>query len=255
LIQADAKPADFLRIAHRGASFECPENTLSAFRRAIELGAGMIECDLQVTADGHVVVIHDWTVDRTTDGSGLIRDMTLAELKQLDAGSWHDARFAGERLPTLEEVLDAVLVHGDLNLELKSRGGTDEARRLALTTVAAVSQRQALGRVIFSSFDPTLLAAVREIAPDAAIGVLWMGAPFDLAFALADQLGAVALHPQVTAVDVALVQEASRRSLRVHAWTVNSVEDMVTLARLGVQGIISDYPGRLLEARARLLVA
>src|SRR5262249_20655574 len=88
---AKHQPADFVRIAHRGASAECPENTLAAFRQALKLGAQMIECDLQLTADGHVVVIHDWTLTRTTNGSGAVRDLPLAAIRGLDAGSWRDA--------------------------------------------------------------------------------------------------------------------------------------------------------------------
>src|SRR3990172_9877913 len=92
-------------IAHRGASGSCPENTLAAFRRAAALGADMIELDVQLTRDGEVVVIHDWTLDRTTSGTGPVRACSLAELRRLDAGAWFDAAFAGERVPTLGEVL------------------------------------------------------------------------------------------------------------------------------------------------------
>ncbi|MBZ0251997.1 MAG: hypothetical protein K8I02_01540, partial [Candidatus Methylomirabilis sp.] len=92
-----------LRIAHRGASGECPENTLAAFGRALEIGVDMVEFDVHLSRDGVPVVIHDDDVRRTTDGRGLVKDLTLAELRRLDAGGWKDARFAGERIPTLEE--------------------------------------------------------------------------------------------------------------------------------------------------------
>ena len=98
---------------------------MASFRRALEQGAQMIECDLQLTADGHVVIIHDWTVDRTTDGTGVVCDLALDELRGLDAGSWKDSRFAGEAIPTLEETLDAVLPGAELNLELKCRGSAE----------------------------------------------------------------------------------------------------------------------------------
>src|SRR5882724_3779576 len=94
---------EFERIGHRGAAAECPENTLASFARAIELGVTMIECDLQLTADGHVVIFHDWTVERTSNGSGVVRELPLAAIRGLDAGSWRDVRFAGERVPTLDE--------------------------------------------------------------------------------------------------------------------------------------------------------
>lgn len=250
---AAGKPANFLRIAHRGASRECPENTLVAFRRAVEQRAQMIECDLQLAADGSVVVMHDWTVDRTTDGSGAVSDLSLAELRRLDAGRWHGERFAGERVPTLDEVLDTALPHVRLNLELKCRSPGRSAHRLALAVVAAVSQREALDRVIFSSFDVATLEALREVSPHARIGLLWSLPPYDLAWELAAQLGAVALHPRADVLDGATVAEAHARGLSVHAWTVNDADRMVELARMGTDGLFSDLPGRLLEARARLL--
>lgn len=247
------KLADFLRIGHRGSSAECPENTIASFRRALEQGAQMIECDLQLTADGHVVVIHDWTVERTTDGTGTVREMGLAELQALDAGSWKDPRYAGEVIPTLEETLDAVLPSGRLNLELKCRGSDEDARRLALSAVAAVAQRDAFDRVIFSSFDRASLEALRDVSTDARIGVLWVFAPFDAAFALAEEIGAGALHPRAEAVDVTVVEAARERGLAVNTWTVNEPPAILDMIRAGVDGIISDFPGRLLEARARLL--
>src|SRR5262245_679720 len=109
-----------LVIAHRGASGTCPENTLAAFRRAVEVGADMIELDVQLTRDDAVVVMHDWTLDRTTDGSGAVGERALDELRPLDAGRWFAPEFAGERVPTLAAVLDAVPI--PINVELKPRG-------------------------------------------------------------------------------------------------------------------------------------
>lgn len=247
------KLANFLRIGHRGSSAEAPENTIVSFRRALEQGAQMIECDLQLSADGHVVLIHDWTVDRTTDGAGKVAEMTMAQLEELDAGSWKDPAFAGEGIPTLEQTLDAVLPSGVLNLELKCDGSEEDARRLALSAVAAVADRDAFDRVIFSSFDRPALEALRDVSSDARIGVLWIFAPFDEAFELAERLGALALHPRAEAVDVNVCDEAHERGLVVNSWTVNETQAIFDQVRMGVDGVISDYPGRLLEARARLL--
>lgn len=216
----------------------------------MELGAAMIECDLQLTADGHVVVFHDWTVDRTSDGTGTLRELSLDTLRALDAGAWKDARFAGERIPTLAEVLDATAGRVELNLELKSRGGE---RLLALSSLAAVEAAGALGRVLFSSFDMDLLARLREASPTARIAVLWHEPDIAGAFAHAAGLGAEALHPWEAIVAPGLVAEAHGRGLAVNAWTVNPVERMLDLVGMGIDGIISDHPGRLLEARARLL--
>lgn len=247
------RESDFLRIAHRGASGECPENTMIAFRRAVEQSAAMIECDLQLTADGHVVVFHDWNLDRTTDGHGLLSSLTLQQVRALDAGAWRGDRFRGERVPTLEELLELALPRTQLNLELKSRGGAEAAHRLAMATIAAVSCRDGFGEVIFSSFNIETLEALRDVSPYAQIGLLWSVPPFDLAWELARELGAVAFHPDATTVTPDLVAQAHDRGLAVYTWTVNDLERMVELLRMGVDGLFSDFPGRLLEARARLL--
>ncbi len=249
---ARSKRADFLRIAHRGASGECPENTLQAFRRAVELGAEMIECDLQLTADGHVVVIHDESVDRTTDGTGQVHEMTLAEIRALDAGAWRGPAHDGERIPTLEEVLDTVLPLAELNLELK---GEAVGSHLVLATLLAVTRRGGLARVLFSSFDGAMLERVREASPHARIAVLWGAEPFADAWRRAGDVGAEAFHPHAGTVGADLVAEAAERGLATNVWTVNQVERVVELVAMGVSGVISDHPGRLLEARARLLAA
>jgi len=245
------RAADFLRIAHRGASSERPENTLAAFRRALELGAEGIECDLRLCADGHVVVMHDPRLERTTNGRGLVRATSLADVRRLDAGAWYGRDFTGEPVPTLEETLELVLPRAMLNLELKCEG--EDARMLALATVAAVSQRRALDRVVFSSFDFATLLRVREASPHAHIGVLWNERRFGEAWERAREVGAIAVHPRAETVGEPVIAAAHERGLLLYTWTVNSRERIVELVRGGVDGVISDYPGRLLEARAQLL--
>lgn len=241
--------ADFLRIGHRGAAAECPENTLASFARAIELGVDMIECDLQLTGDGQVVIFHDWTLERTTNGSGVVRELSLEAIRHLDAGLWREARFAGERVPMLDETLERVLPSAQLNLELKCRGPRSEARALAEAAVAAVARRSAFDRIVFSSFDGTCLEELRSASAEARIGVLWNDARFPQAFARADRVSAMALHPRAATVTPALVADAHARGLRVHVWTVNPLDEIVRLVRAGVDGVISDHPGRLAEAR------
>lgn len=244
--------ADFLRIGHRGAAAECPENTLASFVRAIELGVDMIECDLQLTGDGRVVIFHDWTLERTTNGSGIVRELSLDAIRCLDAGSWRDARFAGERVPTLDETLDRVLPSAQLNLELKCRGPRADARALAEAAVAAVAQRAAFDRIVFSSFDGACLEELRAVSAEARIGVLWNDATFPQAFARADRVSAMALHPRAATVTPETVAEAHERGLRVYVWTVNPLDEILRLVGQGVDGVISDHPGRLAEARDRL---
>lgn len=253
MVRSAGKPADFLRIGHRGAAADAPENTHASFARALELSADMIECDLQLTADGHVVIIHDWTADRTTSGKGAIAEFNADELRSFEAGSWKDPAFAGERVPTLDETLDQVLPAAMLNLELKCQGTAEEGRRLAITAVAAVRQRDAMGKVLFSSFNPEVLNELREVAPEAPIGVLWHHEDYSLAFEIARHLGAISLHPWEATITPEVVAVAHGADLAVYTWTENETERIAELALMGCDGIISDFPARLLEARALLL--
>jgi glycerophosphoryl diester phosphodiesterase len=253
MVRSAGKPADFLRIGHRGAAAEAPENTHASFARALELSVDMIECDLQLTADGHVVIIHDFTADRTTSGEGAIKDLDARALRSFDAGSWKDGAFVGERVPTLEETLDQVLPVAALNLELKCKGTSEEGRRLAMAAVAAVRQRDAMGKVVFSSFNPEVLNELREVAPEAPIGVLWHQEDYSLAFEIARHLGAISLHPYAGTLTPEVVATAHAADLAVYTWTENDPERIAELAEMGCDGIISDFPARLLEARALLL--
>lgn len=238
-----------LNIAHRGASAEAPPNTLAAFRRAMELGADGVELDVRLSADGVPVVIHDATVDRTTDGTGRVADLSLAALKELDAGSWFDPVFAGERIPTLEEVFEAIGATGLINVELKALPG--EERGLEPAVVTLVRQHNLTDRVLFSSFNPFTLRRTRRLAPDIPLGFLYDASHLSrmarAAAALMPRLRPEALHPNWHLVSRALVDRAHRRGRKVIAWTVNDPRHMRRLVGLGVDGIITDYPDRLGE--------
>jgi len=235
----DAVP--LLVIAHRGASGTAPENTLAAFRRAVAVGADMIELDVQLSRDRAVVVLHDDTLDRTTDGTGPARARTLAELAVLDAGSWFAPAFAGERIPTLAQVLAAVRL--PVNVELK--GGAEGLEEEALAVVATAG---ALARVVFSSFDRRLLERLRKRSAEAELAVLWERRRVDDALRLAQRVGARALHLRKDAVSRERVAAAARAGLAVRAWTVNDAEEMGRLVDAGVTGIFTDHPERFLHS-------
>ncbi|PYU46700.1 MAG: hypothetical protein DMG53_11330 [Acidobacteria bacterium] len=172
-----------LVIAHRGASGNAPENTMAAFKKAVALGANFIETDLQLSRDARLVAIHDATVNRTTNGQGTVHDMTLTELRRLDAGSWFGSEFAGERIPTLEEILE------------------------------------------FSKKNDVVFYLEKAVA-----------------------IGARQLAVRGDLVTPALIAEARRKDLQVVCWTVNHPAHMRLLAAAGVDGIMSDYPDRLVAA-------
>jgi glycerophosphoryl diester phosphodiesterase len=236
-----------LAIAHRGASGYAPENTFAAFRRAIVLGAGFIETDLQLSRDARLVAIHDATVNRTTNGQGAVHDMTLAELRRLDAGSWFGSEFAGERIPTIEEILEFANKHDVVfYLEMKPSGSWGGEHAL----ISALRDSREIARTVVISFDPAILAAVRKIEPTLMTGLLFEGDipnPLDKAI----EIGARQLAVRGDLVTPRLLKEARGHDLQVVCWTVNHPGHMRLLVQAGVDGIISDYPDRLLELTRR----
>ena len=240
-----------LNFAHRGASGHAPANTLAAFLLAAEMGADGIELDVHLSKDGEVVVIHDATVDATTDGHGRVGAMTLSELRALDAGSWFDEQFAGERIPTLQEVFDAVGHRMLVNVEVKVEAGYHPTAQEA-ETVRLIEDNQMVDRVIVSSFSPRSLRRVRGLNPNIALGLLygkpepaflpralrWLRVPYD------------ALHPGFGMVDAQYVARARRWKTPVNAWTVNDAGDMRRMRDLGVDGIITNYPDILRDVLA-----
>ncbi len=229
-------------VAHRGASGHAPENTLAAFRRAVELGAAFIETDLQISRDAHIVIIHDDRLDRTTTGRGPVREHTLAELRELDAGSWYDPRFAGERIPTLEEVLEFSR-QSDVVFYLEIKPGAPWGVEEAV--VGALRSAGETTRAVVLSFDAATLATVRRLEPTLMTGYLYDRRQPD-AVQRALELGARQLAPRGDLVTPELVAEARRSDLQVVTWTINRPEHMRALAAAGVDGIMTDYPDRLI---------
>jgi glycerophosphoryl diester phosphodiesterase len=231
-----------LRIGHRGAAGTHPENTMVSFHRAIELGCDGIEFDIHRAADGELVVIHDGYLNRTTNGSGLVMSKTLTELKELDAGSWKGAEFAGERIPTLRELIRQTPATLWLYCELKA--GSIHYPGIEAELIALLTQEGALGRVQISSFDHQALLRIHELAPKMPLGMLYADNLLD-PVGLAKQVGAEALHPAWEWVTPALVETAHAAGLKVNVWTVNISEAIMLMTACGVDGIMSDYPDRV----------
>jgi glycerophosphoryl diester phosphodiesterase len=216
---------------------------MAAFRRAFEIGAHMIELDVQLTRDDAVVVLHDDALERTTTGLGPIGALTLARVRELDAGAWFGPAFRGERVPTLDEVLAAIPL--PVNVELKPVGRV--AGRLAERALAVVAGAGALGRVVFSSFDRTAVEAVRAASGDAVIGILWSDDPVPTGLALARRVAARALHLRKEAATAAAIAAASDAGLETRVWTVNRRDEFARLVADGAAGIFTDYPERFLQ--------
>jgi glycerophosphoryl diester phosphodiesterase len=234
--------AGTLNIAHRGASAAAPANTMAAFEKALALGADGIELDVQLSADGVPVVIHDFTVDDTTDGSGKVARMTLAQLEQLDAGSYFDPAFASERIPTLEKVLEVMGNRLLLNIELKGFSLFDKGLERAV--IGLIEQHALRSRVFLSSFNPFSLWRAKRTAPHIPVGLLYSpDLPLPLRRAwLAFLFPHEARHPHHTMVNARYMAWARRRGYRVNTWTVDDTGEMRRLISLGVDGIITNVP-------------
>ena len=225
-----------LVIAHRGASAARPENTLSAFELALEQGADMIEIDLHRTRDGALVVAHDAGLGRL-GGRGEIGNATLAEIRQLDAGE-------GQKVPTLDEVLDRFGARIPFNLELK-RGRTAEYPGLEGATLEAVERRGLLDQTLFSSFEDAVLERLRALARAARIGVLVARGSPARWLERARAVGAETVHFQVGLVNEDVVASAHAANLGALAYTVDAVDEMRRLLGLGLDGLFTNHPDRL----------
>jgi len=237
-----------LRIAHRGAAGTRPELTLPAFERALDIGVDMIELDVQLTRDGQLVVLHDRQLGRTVAAHGAVRAHSLAELQQLDAGSWFDARWAAARVPSLDQVLALTAGRAELNVEIKSPSQDWEATAAAL--LALLERHGRMTGTIISCFESGALLAVRQRSTAARLGVLWQTADLESMWRAAAVLGAAAVHPMWGLVDAACIASARAARCKVIAWTVNDADAIAALAAMGVDGIISDFPERLSHLRA-----
>lgn len=239
-----------LILGHRGASAYAPMNTIPAFELAFDQGADGIELDVHRSQDGYAVIIHDFTVDHTTDGSGPVADMTLAELKALDAGGWFSDAFRGVQIPTLDEVFEVVGQRGFVNVEIKSDSQiTDGVEQVVADVIARYSMSQ---QVIVSSFNPLALSRFRAIMPDVPIGFLYAaaaGMEIDT-HAIMRQLGLKyeAEHPHYKMIDKALMEQARSNGHYVNAWTVNDPEHTLALRELGVHTVITDKPDVMYRA-------
>lgn len=234
-----SQPAIF---AHRGASAHAPENTIAAFKMAAGHGADAIELDAKLSSDGHVVVIHDQTVDRTTPASGRVNEMTAYELTNLDAGSHFDSAFQGEPVPTLEEVFYIFGHQTLINVELTNYASLLDA--LPLKVAQLVVQYHLQDQVLFSSFNPFTLIRARRLLPEVPIALLSLSGRqgFWARSWPGRLLKYQALHPELDDTTPDLVKAAHRRGQRVHAYTANQVEDMRRLFKMQVDGIFTDDP-------------
>jgi glycerophosphoryl diester phosphodiesterase len=224
-----------LKIGHRGAKGYAPENTLISFQTAIDMGVDGIELDVHLTSDNHLIVIHDDTVNRTTNGTGLINSFTLSELKALRIENLHE-------IPTLVEVLDLIEKKIFINIELK---GKNTAKPVLDVIESYLNGKNwNYNHFLISSFDWIALQEVRSLNPNIALGVLTQS-NLRLAIGFADVIQAKSLHPYFHLLNTENTALMQQKGFQVFPWTVNELEDIQKIKSFQVEGIISDFPDRL----------
>jgi len=240
-----------LAIAHRGFSSVAPENTLAAFQRALELKPDLIECDVRRAKDGTIMVIHDPTLERTTNGTGRVADLSLTELKQLDAGSWFSDEFAGEQLPTLKEYLDLDWSTTSPLIEIKEEELVDDV-------VALIQSRDLSRRAVICSFHHAIGSRLKESEPAIRFSPLISrkeGIVGQEAIQLAQEAASVngwVLGVNYTAITPDLIKAAHDTGLLIEAWTVDDENDMRNMVDMGIDVIASNRVDTLLRVLAEM---
>lgn len=229
--------APFLCIGHRGARGHAPENTLRGIETGIGLGIHAVEFDVQLHPSGELLLMHDLWLDRTTNGTGLLDAMSLADIRHLDAG-------LGERVPTLREALDLINRRVMVNIELKTWNGTGEAVARVLRDYLVAGWRAE--DFMVSSFHLPELQAFKKSLPEIPLGVLFCGVPLD-GIVAAQTLAARALNISTEFVDAALIREAQSAGIKVYAYTVNLPAEIALMRSMGLNGVFTDYPERVLK--------
>ncbi|MBB6218990.1 glycerophosphoryl diester phosphodiesterase [Anaerosolibacter carboniphilus] len=228
--------------AHRGASGYAPENTMAAFQKALEMGADGIELDVHLSKDGRLIVCHDETLQRTTNGMGWIKDMTLEEIRQYDGGSWFSEEYQREKVPVLEEVLDLIQSTKTLlNVEIKN--GIVIYPGIERKVINLIRRYALEERTIISSFYHYSLVESKRIDPFIKTGALYVAGWLE-PWEYARKIQADALHPIYHNIDLAFVEGCRSYGIDINTYTVNEEADMARLAGMGVAGIITNHPDR-----------
>lgn len=235
-----------LVFGHRGACGHAPMNTLPSFRKVVEIGADGTEFDVRLTRDGHMVIIHDPSVDDTTDGSGIVSEMSFAEIRELDAGAWYDGEFRGTRIPTLDEVLETLGKSMVINIEIKSEVYHPDGVE---AQVAEAIRRHGIDDLaIVSSFNPLVLRRFYKIAPHVPIAYLHHPAEPHFLTDLMHGLPHNARNPHYSEINPNYMRWAKAHGYRVNTYTVNDPEIGLRMRDLGVSSVISDVPDMILSA-------
>ena len=231
-----------LIIAHRGASAYAPENTIAAFQKAVELKADAIELDAKLSKDGEIVVIHDQTLERTTNGKGLVKDSTIEELTKLEAGSFFAEEFRGEKIPTLREVLEKFSDKLVINIELTNYKSIFDG--LANKTSMLIKELGVQDSIIFSSFHPVNLIITRKLLPEVPLALLAIPgkAGWISRSGLMRWVSPSLVHPYYKDIDKTYIEKQHSHNRKVNIWTINDPDEMEKFVHAKIDGLITDDP-------------
>jgi glycerophosphoryl diester phosphodiesterase len=236
-------------IAHRGFSGIAPENTLVAFQKAIDIGSDMIEFDVSLSKDGIPVVIHDKTINRTTNGKGNVESFTVEELKQFDAGSWYKKEFKEEKIPTLEEVIQVTKGKIMLNIEIKKYSVKRNVKLDGIEhkIVQLLEKYNIVNDVLISSFSKLAIQRIKEFNPDISIAYLYRFGIKSRVIKQFDKLGLYSFNQSKRAFSKKSLKDLHEQEIKLNLYTINQKREMIKFIKLGVNGIITNYPNKLLE--------
>lgn len=227
-------------LAHRGASGYAPENTRASILEGLKQNCDGFEVDVQLTKDGELVIFHDWSLERTTNGSGFLKDKKLSELKALDIGSWFSKKFKDEKIMTLKELLEIVPPEKLLNIEIKVRHGeVNHIEKKVIEVLEASSRLDS--NIIISSFDHRIIKKINDIKPEAQVGIVVAAGLLDLKNYISN-FNLYSVHCGGEFINKINIDELKEKNIKTYAWTVNKLEESIILDSFGVEGVITNYP-------------
>jgi glycerophosphoryl diester phosphodiesterase len=248
-----AKNNELIIVAHRGSSGTAPENTLSAFREALSAGANMIEADIQVTSDSEIVVFHDKGLSRTTNGVGFTRNQNLSDIKSLDAGSWFDKKYSGERVPLLTEVLDLIQNKAYLNLEIKNVNNNHYLDNLK-KILSILNDYNYLDKVLISSFYYDSINFIKKAYPEVATAAIKIPKDNRLPSEIAREIRCDAFVCSISEINNDIAIDAIENNIYLGVYSIDNKEDLMKALQLKIKAIVTNYPEKIIKELIKLKV-
>ncbi|MDQ1267283.1 MAG: glycerophosphoryl diester phosphodiesterase, partial [Bacteroidota bacterium] len=232
--------------AHRGSSGTAPENTMSSFREALEVGAKMIETDIQFTSDDKIIAFHDARLERTSDGRGIVWEQNYDSISHLDAGKWFDSKYTGEKIPLLAEVIELIRSRAYLNIEIKSRRGSQVDERVE-KILELINNTGIKDYSLFSSFDHKLLAQIKKIDEGYHTAAINIPGDSRLPSEIAKETGCEAFVCSIDEINYMSAEDAAEHNLYIGVYSIDTLEQLDFILNFNVTAIVSNFPGRIIE--------